>query len=246
MRPFLAPDIEIRNLTKRFRIWEGWFRSRRVIALEDVSFSIGTGEAVGLIGCNGSGKSTLLRILSTVLVPTSGQAWIHGIPISRVRSIKTLIGVVPSEAKGFSRELTGSQNLRFFAALQRLEPAAAHRRVEQLLERMGIADLGKQPVWTYSTGQRQRLNVARALLHDPPILLFDEFTKGLDPWASREIRLWIREELIHRQKKTLLIASNQMEDIGELCDRAVLLRQGRSVFMGSAKEAQKLSVVDLS
>ena len=221
------PAIEIRNLTKQFYVREGWFRSRRVTALEDISFSIGMGESFGLIGPNGSGKSTLLRILSTVLIPTSGQAWVKGVPVCRPRSIKPLIGVVPSEAKGFSRELSGRQNLEFFAALQRLEPPAVRDRVERLFERVGIAELGEQPVWTYSTGQRQRLNIARALLHDPAILLLDEPTKGLDPWTAGEIRLWIREEMIRRQGKTLLIASNQMEDIDKLCDRVVSLRKGK-------------------
>jgi ABC-2 type transport system ATP-binding protein len=241
-----TPAIEIRNLTKQFRVREKWFRSRKLTALEDVSFSIGSGEAFGLIGPNGSGKSTLLRILSTVLIPTAGQAWVQGVPVSRPRSIKALLGVIPSEAKGFSRELSGRQNLEFFAALQRLGLAAVRGRVEQLLERVGIAGLGEQPVWTYSTGQRQRLNIARALLHDPAILLFDEPTKGLDPRTAGEIRLWIREEMIHRQGKTLLIASNQMEDIGELCDRVVLLWKGRSTFTGLAKEAQELSAANLS
>ncbi len=224
----------------------GWFLSQPVMALDGVSFSIGAGEAFGLIGPNGSGKSTLLRILSTVLLPSSGQVWIRGIPISKVTLVKALLGVAPSEARGFSGELSGRQNLEFFAVLQRLRPAAIRHRVEHLLQRVGIADLGKQRVWTYSTGQRQRLNIARALLHDPPIVLFDEPTKALDPWAAKETRLWIREELIKRQRKTLLIASNQMEDIGELCDRVVFLRKGKPVFLGSAKEAQKLSADNLS
>ena len=244
--PFLTPDIEIKNLTKKFQLSAGWFRFRSVTALEDVSFSIGTGEAFGMIGPNGSGKSTLLRILSTVLLPSSGRAWIKGIPVSKVTSVKAFLGLASAEARGFYRELTGRQNLEFFAVLQRLRPPSIRPRVEYLLQRLGIAELDKQPIWTYSTGQRQRLNIARALLHDPPIFLLDEPTKGLDPWAAKEIRLWIRQELIQRQKKTLLIASNQMEDIAELCDRAIFLRKGKSVFLGMAKEAQQLSASYLS
>ncbi len=237
-----TPAIEVRNLTKQFRVREGWFRSRRVAALEDVSFAVGPGEACGLLGPNGSGKSTLLRILSTVLLPTSGEAWIGGISVSLADRIKALMGVVPSEPRGFSRELTGKQNLSFFATLQRLEPERIPHRTEHLLRRVGIAGLGEQPFWTYSTGQRQRLNIARALLHEPPILLFDEPTKGLDPWTAGEIRLWIREELVRRQEKTLLVASNQMEDVETMCDRVVLLRKGRLTFVGRAEEAEGLPV----
>lgn len=235
-----TPAIEARNLTKQFHVREGWFRSRRVTALEGVSFTVGEGEVCGLAGPNGSGKTTLLRVLSTVLLPTSGGAWIRGMPVSCTRQIKALIGVVPSEARGFSRELTGQQNLRFFATLQRLEPARIRHRVDELLHRVGIAELAEQPVWTYSTGQRQRLNIARALLHDPPVLLFDEPTKGLDPWTAGEIRLWIKEELIRRQGKTLLIASNQMEDVRAMCDQVVLLRKGSATFIGPAEEADEL------
>ena len=237
-----TPAIEVRNLTKQFYVRDGWFRPRRVTALDGVSFSVGAGESFGLIGPNGSGKSTLLRILSTVLIPTSGGAWVRGIPVARVRAVKAMIGVIPSEARGFSRELSGRQNLEFFGVLQRLEPAAVRDRAEQLLERVGIADLSEQPVWSYSTGQRQRLNIARALLHDPPILLCDEPTKGLDPWAAGEIRLWIREDLVRRQGKTLLIASNQMEDVEATCDRVALLRKGTSIFVGRMEEVDGLLV----
>ncbi len=239
------PAVEIRKLTKQFRVRHGWFKSRILTALEDVSFSVLPGEAFGLIGRNGSGKSTLLRVLSTILIPTAGQAWMNGIPVSSVRSIKGLVGVIPPIPCGFSGELTGRQNLEFFAVLQRLEPAAIGGRVEQLLERVGIADLGSQPFWTYSTGQRQRLNIARALLHDPPILLFDEPTRSLDPWAAREIRSWIKDELIRRRSKTLLVASNQAEEVAQLCDRIAFLRNGKTLFTGSAREAQEFSAADL-
>ena len=226
--------IEVKNLTKEFYVRAGGFRSRKVTALDDVSFSIGTGEAFGLLGANGSGKSTLLRILSTVLLPTSGQAWVAGRPISQVKAVQSLVGVAPPDSKGFHGFLSGRQNLEFFAVLHRVEPKRVSSRVEELLQRLGIADLGKRPIWTYSTGQRQRLNLARAMLHDPPVYFLDEPTKGLDPWGAEEIRGWIRRELIGRRRKTLLVASNQKEELKELCDGLLFLRAGRLIWQGPA------------
>lgn len=234
--------IEVRRLGKRFQYRDRWFRAHTIVALKEVSFSVAQGESFGLLGPNGSGKSTLLRILSTLLLPTEGEAWVAGEPVSRIEAIKRRIGVIPSAARGFRGLLNGRQNLEFFAVLQRLEPAAIRPRVESLLEKLGIAGLGDQPVWTYSTGQRQRLNIARALLHDPPILLLDEPTRGLDPWVAQEIRRWIREDLLLKQGKTLLVASNQVEDVRELCGRAALLVKGRMAWEGGvAREGCELS-----
>lgn len=224
-----TPAIEVVELTKRFRHQVGLFKTRTVVALDHVSFTVQPGEALGLIGPNGSGKSTLLRILSTILLPTSGSAWVGGKPILDIAGVKAQIGLIPGDPKGFSAFLTGRQNLEFYAALQRIEPSRVRPRIEQLLQRVGLAELDGQPFWAYSTGQRQRLSIARALLHDPPILFFDEPTKGLDPWMAQEVRKWIRGELIERQGKTLLIASNQMDDVQALCARGVLLEKGRLV-----------------
>jgi ABC-2 type transport system ATP-binding protein len=232
-----AFSIEVVELTKRFRHRVGLFKTRTVVALDHVSFTLQPGEALGLIGENGSGKSTLLRILSTVLLPTSGQAWVGGKPISDIAAVKTQIGLIPGDPKGFSAFLTGRQNLEFYAALQQIEPSRVRPRIEQLLQRVGISELDGQPFWSYSTGQRQRLSIARALLHDPPILFFDEPTKGLDPWMAQEVRSWIRRELIERQGKTLLIASNQMEDVEALCDRTATLRRGHLLQEGPMEVA---------
>lgn len=228
----MTDAVEMRNLTKRFRLRTGWLRCRTVAALEGVSFSVRAGESFGLFGPNGSGKSTLLRILSTVLLPTAGQARIHGVPVSDVRRIKPLIGVIPTDPKGFAGRLTGRQNLEFFAVLQGLEPSRIPPRIDELLSRTGVAELGDQPLWTYSTGQRQRLNIARGLLRDAPLLLMDEPTRGLDPSAAKELCRWIRQELVVREGKTALIATNRPEDVRALCDRMALLERGRLVREG--------------
>ena len=237
-----TPAIEVVELTRYFRKRVGWFRSEKLVALESVSFSISCGESFGIIGPNGSGKSTLLRILSTVLLPSSGTAAVGGHPITHPARIKALIGVVPSDPKGFASRLSGRQNLEFFAALYSRGVSAGNirNRVDQLLQRVGLAEMGCQEFWTYSTGQRQRLSIARALLHDPPILLLDEPTKGLDPWMAHACRRWVREELVDRMKKTVLIASHLMEDIERMCDRAILLRRGRLVWEGDSSRVKDL------
>lgn len=231
-----GPAIDIQGISKHFTVAVSSFRKKRVHALHGVHLSVQPGEIFGLVGSNGSGKSTLLRILSTVLIPSAGRAWVQGVPIAQVCAVKRLVGVVPSESRGFSGECSGRKNLEFFAALQRLEPSSVRGRVEYLLERMGVANLGLRPVWTYSTGQRQRLNIARALLHNPPICLLDEPSRGLDPWAAKELRSWIREELVKRQSKTVLMASHQMEEIFEICSRAALLRDGKIAWVGSPEQ----------
>lgn len=227
--------IEAEDLTKRFRYRSRWLRTRTVVALDHVTFSVARGETLGIVGSNGSGKSTLLRILSTVLLPTSGKAWVAGHSISKVTEVKKMIGVIQGDARGFSGFLSGRQNLEFFAVLQQVPQRALPHRVASLLETVGLSHLEEQPAWSYSTGQRQRLNIARALLHDPPILLFDEPMKGVDPWMAQELRDWIRKELLDRRGKTLLLASNQWEDVREICDRVFHLEKGRIVWEGSAE-----------
>ncbi len=231
------PAIEVDGIGKEFRIPNGLFRRRTVTALKEVTFSVGRGEAFGLIGPNGSGKSTLLAILSTVLLPSSGRARVGGISISEENRIKPLIGVIPPDPRGFAWRSSAFQNLEFYAVLQNLPSLLIHRRIGELLEIVDLSPVKERPIWTYSTGYLQRLNVARALLHDPPILLFDEPSLGLDPWLARSFRKWVREELIGRRKKTLLVATNQLDDVHQMCDRAALLEEGRLVWQGPAAEA---------
>lgn len=230
------PAIDVLGIRKQFHFRNAALQRRNITALEDVSFSIAPGKACGLVGPNGSGKTTLLRILSTVLLPCAGTAMIHGNSLSMSRELKSLIGVVPARPVGFGDQLTARKNLEFYAALRGMFGRRAHQCVEELLDRFGLADLKDRPFWVYSTGQRQRLNLARGLLHDPSVLLWDEPCAGLDPWAAAEFRAWIRTEIIGRYGKTLLMATNQPMDVEAMCDQAVYLRQGRCVWAGPVEE----------
>lgn len=232
----VIPAIDVVRLRKQFHFRNTVFRRSTVTALDNVSFSVNPGQACGVVGPNGSGKTTLLRILTTVLLPCSGTATIHGHPLSAESKLKSLMGVVPSRPNGFGDRLTARENLEFYAALHGMSQKAAQRRVEEVMDRFGLAELEDQPYRTYSTGQRQRLNLARGLLHDPAVLLWDEPCTGLDPWAAREFRAWIRGELIERDQKTLLMATNQPMDVEEICDCAVYLKGGKRVWAGAVSE----------
>lgn len=222
------------HLGRRYRIGPWWHRTF-LEALRDISLHVPPGTACGVIGPNGSGKSTLLRLLATLVTPTSGSATIEGHPLTRPRAVVNHLGFVASELAGLYGRLTGRENLLFYAGLHQLPHHLARRRVEQLAEQLVLAPVLDQWVETYSAGYRQRLAIARALIHDPPVLLLDEPTRGLDPWTTVAVRTWIVEELIRRQGKTAIIASNVPEDVITTCPRVLVLRAGRCerVFEGA-------------
>lgn len=208
--------IQAEELTKRFSRFSGFLRRSHCWALRDVSFSVRQGEAVALLGSNGSGKTTLLRILNRLLLPTRGAVRVHG-----------SMGIVPPLPISFAPHWDARENLDFAALLQGVPAGTARRRVPELLEQFELTDRRGIPFRVYSTGQRQRLNVARALVHDPAVLLMDEPLKSVDPEIGNWTRAWIRREFVENRGGTLLIATHQLEDVRDLCDRAIFLREGR-------------------
>ena len=149
-----------------------------VEAVRSLSLQVNTGELFGLFGHNGAGKSTLVRILATLVRPTVGRAEINGFDLVRdERQVRASIGLVASDERSFYGRLSGRDNLRFFAALQNVVRARVEARVDYVLSLFDLGEFASRPFQTYSTGQRQRLNMARAVLHDPPILVLDEPTK---------------------------------------------------------------------
>lgn len=218
--------VTVEHLSRRYRVGP-WWRRAVIEALQDVSFHVPPGTAWGVIGPNGSGKSTLLRLLATLVTPTSGTAAIDGEPLTRPRAVVGRLGFVASELTGLYGRLTGRENLLFYAGLHQLPDRVARRRIGALGAQLALTPVLDQWVETYSAGYRQRLVIARALMHDPPVLLMDEPTRGLDPWTTAAVRTWIAEELVRRQGKTLVIASNVPEDLTTTCARIMVLRQGR-------------------
>ena len=208
-------------------------------ALAGVSFEVREGESVGLLGANGAGKSTLLRILATLLLPTRGAARVAGFnTASESREVRRRLGYHAGTDSGFYARLTGRQNLRFFGRLNMLSRAAADKRIEQLAEQFRLTESLDQQVRTLSTGTVQRLSLARALLHEPPVLLLDEPTRSLDAIGAMEFRRFLKSQVLERGE-TLLFASHTLAEIELLADRVAIIDSGR-LLACDTPEALKL------
>jgi ABC-2 type transport system ATP-binding protein len=196
-----------------------------VNALDGVSLTIPTGEVHGLLGPNGAGKTTLVKILSTVLLPTSGTASVLGHDVvAEARAVRPQIGIVFGGERGLYWRLTGRQNLEYWGALYKLSRAEIRERTGALLERVGITDRADERVETYSRGMKQRLHLARGLIGDAKVLFLDEPTTGMDPLAAREFRALIGE--LRGEGRTILLATHDMAEAEALCDRVTLIDRG--------------------
>ena len=210
-------------------------------AADDLNLTVKEGSIVSLVGGNGSGKTTLLKILATLVAPSSGSARIFGIDtLENPNSLRQMIGFVPSEERSFYWRLTGRQNLRFFAALHGLGGAEAADRLESLLESVGLKDRGDELFSTYSTGMKQALGIARALLHDPQLLLLDEPFRSLDLETEDRVRNMLLR-LVREEGKTILMASHNLREVETLADRVVIMKEGRIMAEGSRDDLQQLS-----
>jgi len=199
------------------------------IALDHVNVKIRSGELFGLLGPNGAGKTTLVKCLSTVLIPDEGTAIVNGFDIRKQTSmVRASIGLVIGGERTLYWKLTARDNLLYFASLYKMPRKQAKERVDQLLEVMNLSDRADERLEDYSTGMRQKIAIARALVHDPPILLLDEPTLGLDPAFARQIRSQIRE-LCEKEGRTILLATHYMEEADQLCDRTAIINDGKIV-----------------
>jgi ABC-2 type transport system ATP-binding protein len=235
-------SIQTFNLTKRFRKkkYKGIFSFLRkerkksessdvTVALEQVNIKIRPGELFGLLGPNGAGKTTLVKCLSTILIPDEGTAVVNGFDIRKQTSmVRASLGLVIGGERTLYWKLTARDNLMYFASLYKMPRRQAKERVEELLEMMQLSDRADERLEDYSTGMRQKIAIARALLHDPSILLLDEPTLGLDPTFSRQIRNQIRE-LSKEHGKTILLTTHYMDEADQLCDRVAFINDGRVV-----------------
>ncbi len=201
-----------------------------VRAVDDISFSVAEGEILGFLGHNGAGKTTTIRMLTGRARPTSGRALIAGLDVEHERErVKPLINLVFEEQNLYERQ-TGRENLQLFAKLYGAPPA----RVSELLERVGLTDAAARRVRTYSSGMKQRLLIARALVNDPRVLFLDEPTKGLDPSSAREVRGILRDHA--HSGATVFLTTHYMEEADELCDRVAFLAAGVIVALDTPRE----------
>jgi ABC-2 type transport system ATP-binding protein len=231
-------DLTKRFVKKRHRGFFGFLHRNQpkngqnndvTVALNKVNLKIRPGEFFGLLGPNGSGKTTTIKCLSTILIPDEGTALVNGFDTRKETSmVRASLGMVVGGERTLYWKLTARDNLTYFASLYKMNRRHAKRRVEELLEAFQLSDRADERLEDYSTGMRQKVAIARALLHDPPILLLDEPTLGLDPSFARQIRSQIRE-LSEKDGKTVLLTTHYMDEADQLCDRVAFINDGNIV-----------------
>lgn len=222
--------IKVTSLTKSYG---------SVSAVSDVSFEAASGQVTALLGPNGAGKSTILRILSTVINPDTGSATLGGFDVStQTNDVRRQIGVLPHNTGIYDR-LTAIENIRYFGNLQQVEPTLLNRRTDELVHLLDMSEFCNRRVSGFSQGQKMKVALARALVHDPQYILLDEPTNGLDVMATRALRKVIQN--IKIAGKCILFSSHVMQEVANLCDHLVILGHGRHKFSGTIKELEETS-----
>jgi ABC-2 type transport system ATP-binding protein len=220
----LDPVVRAVGLTKRYN---------GVPVLNDVSLTLYAGEIFGLVGPNGAGKTTLMRILATLIRQDSGSAVVCGVDLSQPAAIRSSIGYM-ADVLGVYDDMLVGEYLEFFARAHRLPEATRDFAIRETMRKIGIEAWGNQPVDGLSRGMKQRLALARAILHDPKLLLLDEPASGLDPLARLELREILRR--LQRQGVTVVISSHVLEDLADICDRVGVMNQGHLVLVRETAE----------
>jgi len=211
-------------------------RSRKEVhAVRGISFEVGRGELFGLLGPNGAGKTTTIKMLMTLLFPTSGSARVLGLDVVKeAQQVRRKVGYVFGGDRGLYERLSGLDNLRYFAELYGVPPKNQKARIGELLELVGLNGREKERVEGYSRGMRQRLHIARGLLHRPEVLFLDEPSIGIDPVGARELRVTVRD--LVEQGTTVLLTTHYMFEADELCGRIAVIAGGRIVASGTPAE----------
>jgi ABC-2 type transport system ATP-binding protein len=229
--------IEAVQLRRTYRTSNGIMRRRavEVEAVRGVSFAVAGGKLYGLLGPNGAGKTTIIKMLITLLVPTAGTARVLGHDVvAATRRVRGCIGYVFGGDKGLYERLSALDNLRYFAELYGVEPRIQKRRIAQVLEMVNLTERARERVEGYSRGMRQRLHIARGLLHDPPVVFLDEPTIGVDPVAARDLRATVAS--LVQAGKTVLLTTHYMFEADALCDRVGVIAEGRLLAEGTPAE----------
>ncbi|NWG05269.1 MAG: ABC transporter ATP-binding protein [Chloroflexi bacterium] len=223
--------IEVNNLRRTFS---------EHVAVDEMTFNVESGEVFGLLGPNGAGKTTTVRLLNGILPPSNGTARVFGLdPATQGEMIRRGTGVL-TETPALYERLSAHENLKFFATLQAIPATDINRRVDEILEFFDLSSRAKDKVETFSKGMKQRLALARALIHKPPLLFLDEPTSGLDPEAAQQVNDLI-SNLSRANGQTVMLATHNLVEAQRLCDRVAVINKGRILALGSLNElARKL------
>ncbi|GLZ00863.1 ABC transporter ATP-binding protein [Actinoplanes sp. NBRC 103695] len=233
----MGDAIEAARLRRTYRSRTGFIRRRttEIEAVRGVDLTVARGELFGLLGPNGAGKTTTIKLLNTLLIPTSGTARICGFDVEReTREVRRRIGYVFGGDRGLYDRLSGLDNLRYFAELYGVPPRDQKRRIAELLDLVKLAGRERERVEGYSRGMRQRLHIARGLLHSPEVLFLDEPSIGVDPVAARELRRTVAD--LAATGTTVLLTTHYMAEADELCDRIAVIADGRIQALGTPAE----------
>lgn len=245
----MDPALSIQNLSKTypvpFRRVRAFFRrpvKEPVEALRNVSFDVKTGEIFGLIGRNGAGKTTLTKIVATLVQPTTGSVLVRGHDsVNQDEQVRREIGLSSAEERSFYWRLTSEQNLLFFARLHGLSDRTANQRIKDLFALLELEEVARRRFGELSTGNKQRLAVARALLSNPPVLLLDEPTRSLDPLAAARMREMIRSLAQEDPPVTILFTSHNLAEVETLCARVAIISRGRIRAIDTPKNLRGLT-----
>lgn len=235
----MSAIVRVENLTKVYqtRQRKGYFKSEKsaVEALKGISMQVCSGEIFGLLGPNGAGKTTLIKILTTLLLPTSGNAWINGYHIEQQENmVRATVGCMLMGERGLYWKLTGRENLEYFGALYHLSPDERRSCVKEILRMLEIEDIADRTVETYSSGQKMKLAFGKALINDAPLLVLDEPTNTLDVPSASEVRATVRD--LNKQGKTVIYTTHIMTEAETLCDRVAIIDHGHLLAIGTVDE----------
>jgi ABC-2 type transport system ATP-binding protein len=236
----IGPAIEAVDLVRTYRTHTGIIRRKQldVEAVKGVSFHVEPGELFGLLGPNGAGKTTTIKMLITLLLPTSGTARVMGHDVVKeTNEVRKRIGYVFGGDRGLYDRVSGLDNLRYFAELYGVDPGEQKQRIAALLELVGLSGREREKVEGYSRGMRQRLHIARGLLHDPEVVFMDEPSIGLDPIGARELRQTVQS--LVDAGKTVLLTTHYMFEADALCDRIAVINDGRIVALGTGEDLKR-------
>jgi ABC-2 type transport system ATP-binding protein len=228
--------ISVKDLKRTYQTKVGVMKQEKklVEALKGITFDVYPGEIFGLLGPNGAGKTTTIKILTTLLAPSEGTATLFGHAVfGEEKHIRPRINFIFGGERSLYWRLSGEDNLKYFADLYKIPRKVQNELIDSLLKRIGLYDVKKQKVETYSKGMKQRLQIARALLNNPDVIFLDEPSLGLDPIGARELKQIIRE--IADQGKTVLLTTHYMPEAEELCDRIAIIDKGKLIALDTVE-----------